>query len=56
VSTSILGRTRNDDLLGTAWRLRRGRFSLTIHSPGVRSRGHVGILFCGKKNNDQTAG
>ena len=39
----------DDDLLGAAWWLRRGRLSFTIHQPGVRSRIHLGILFCGKK-------
>jgi len=43
----------DDDLLGPAWRLRRGEFSFTIHWPGVRSRVHFGILFCGKKKDDE---
>jgi hypothetical protein len=41
--------------LGAARRLRRGRFSFTIHSPGIRSRVHFGILFCGKKKDDEKA-
>jgi len=44
---------RDDDLFAAAWRLRRGWFSFTIHSPGVRSRVHFGILFCGKKKDDE---
>ena len=45
----------DDDLLGPARRLRRGWFSFTIHSPGVRSHAHFGILFCGKKKDDENA-
>src|SRR5262249_36637709 len=45
----------DDDLLGAARRLRRGRFSFTIHSPGVRSCVHLGILFCRKKKDDEKA-
>ena len=44
-----------DDLLGAARWLRRGWFSFTIHSPGVRPRVHFGILFCGKKKDDEKA-
>lgn len=36
----------NENLSGPAWRWRRVRFSIMIHSPGVRSRVHYGILFC----------
>ncbi len=53
----VLGPGHGDDdlLAATRW-LRRGRFSFTIHSPGVRPRVHFGILFCGKKNNGPTEG
>jgi hypothetical protein len=35
--------------------LRWGWLSFTIHSPGVRSCVHFGILFCGKKKDDENA-
>jgi hypothetical protein len=35
--------------------LRRGRFSFTIHGPGLRSVVHLRISSCGKKKNDEEA-
>jgi hypothetical protein len=45
----------NHDLFSPAWRLQRGRFSLTMNWPGLRSCVHFGILFCGKKKDDEKA-
>ena len=45
----------DDDLLGAARWLRRGRFSFTIHWPGLRSVVHLRIFSCGKKKNDEEA-